>query len=114
MPAMPAMPAMTAMRKCPELVFRPPRFEVNRAVSRQIHEIFTDHSDLVEPVSLDETYLDVTANRRGLPTASETAEEIRAGIRAETGLTASAGISYNKFLASLSAGRRCSRRSGAP
>ena len=101
-----AMPATTAMRQCPELVFVPPRFDVYRAVSNQIHAIFTEYTALIEPLSLDEAYLDVTENRRGLPTASATAKEIRAAILRETGLTASAGISYNKFLAKLASGQR--------
>ena len=101
-----AMPSTTAMRKCPELVFAPPRFEVYRAVSRQIHAIFADYTALIEPLSLDEAYLDVTANLRGLATASQTAQEIRARILAETGLTASAGVSYNKFLAKLASDQR--------
>lgn len=96
-----AMPSITAARQCPDLVFVRPRFDVYRAVSRQIRAIFADYSDLVEPLALDEAYLDVTANRRGLPSATATAQDIRARIRAETGLTASAGISYNKFLAKL-------------
>jgi DNA polymerase-4 len=87
-------------------VFVPPRFEVYRAVSRQIHAIFADYTDLIEPLSLDEAYLDVTENRRGLATATDTAQEIRARILAETGLTASAGISYNKFLAKLASDQR--------
>src|ERR1700758_3056678 len=73
-----AMPSTTAMRRCAELVFVPPRFEVYRAVSRQIHAIFADYTALIEPLSLDEASLDVTENRRGLPTASATAKEIRA------------------------------------
>ena len=101
-----AMPSTTALRKCAELVFVPPRFEVYRAVSRQIREIFADYTSLIEPLSLDEAYLDVTANRRGLPTASATATEIRARILEVTGLTASAGISYNKFLAKLASDQR--------
>ncbi|HEV2677522.1 MAG TPA: DNA polymerase IV [Aliidongia sp.] len=101
-----AMPSTTALRKCPELVFVPPRFEVYRAVSRQIREIFADYTDLIEPLSLDEAYLDVTANRKGIPTASATAMEIRARILEVTGLTASAGISYNKFLAKLASDQR--------
>jgi DNA polymerase-4 len=96
-----AMPSVTALRRCPELVFVPHRFDVYRAVSRQIREIFLDYTPLVEPLSLDEAYLDVTANLKGLPSATETAAEIRARIKADTGLTASAGISYNKFLAKL-------------
>jgi hypothetical protein len=78
-----------------ELVFVPPRFEVYRAVSEQIRRIFADYTPLVEPLSLDEAYLDVTENLRGIPTASATAKDIRARILTETGLTASAGISYN-------------------
>jgi DNA polymerase-4 len=101
-----AMPSTTARRKCPELVFMPPRFEVYRAISRQIREIFADYTDLIEPLSLDEAYLDVTANWRGLPTASATAAEIRARIKEVTGLNASAGISYNKFLAKLASDQR--------
>ncbi|WP_371929744.1 DNA polymerase IV [Brevundimonas sp. C43] len=96
-----AMPSTTAQRKCPDLVFVPPRFEVYRAVSTQIHAIFSDYTHLIEPLSLDEAYLDVTADRRGLGTASARAEEIRRRIFEETGLTASAGVSYNKFLAKL-------------
>ena len=96
-----AMPSTTAQRKCPELIFVAPRFEVYRAVSRQIRAIFLEYTDLVEPLSLDEAYLDVTENRRRLPSASETAREIRQRIFGWTGLTASAGISYNKFLAKL-------------
>jgi DNA polymerase IV len=101
-----AMPSSTALRKCPDLVFTPPRFEVYRAVSQQIHAIFADYTDLIEPLSLDEAYLDVTGNRRGLSSATETAEAIRARILEETGLTASAGISYNKFLAKLASDQR--------
>ncbi len=101
-----ALPSITARRKCPELVFVPPRFEIYRAVSRQIHDIFADYTPLIQPLSLDEAYLDVTANLRGLPTAWATAREIRARILEETGLTASAGISYNKFLAKLASSCR--------
>jgi len=101
-----AMPSSTALRRCPELIFTPPRFEVYRAVSAQIHAVFADYTDLVEPLSLDEAYLDVTANRRGVATATATAEEIRARILEATGLTASAGISYNKFLAKLASDQR--------
>ena len=101
-----AMPSSTALRKCQDLVFVPPRFEIYRAVSRQIRAIFEDYTPLVEPLSLDEAYLDVTENRRGVATASATAKEIRARIFAETRLTASAGISYNKFLAKLASGHR--------
>lgn len=101
-----AMPSVTALRQCAELIFVPPRFEVYRAVSRQIHAIFADYTTLIQPLSLDEAYLDVTDNRRGLPTAWATAKEIRARIREETGLTASAGVSYNKFLAKLASDQR--------
>ncbi|WP_395395993.1 DNA polymerase IV (plasmid) [Novosphingobium sp. BL-8A] len=101
-----ALPSVTALRRCPHLIFVPPRFDVYKEVSRQIHAIFADYTDLIQPLSLDEAYLDVTANRRGLPTAWLTAKEIRARILEETGLTASAGISYNKFLAKLASDQR--------
>ena len=101
-----ALPSITALRRCPELVFVPPRFEAYRAVSRQILGIFADYTSLIQPLSLDEAYLDVTENVRALPTAWSAAKEIRARILAETGLTASAGISYNKFLAKLASGHR--------
>jgi DNA polymerase-4 len=101
-----AMPSTTAMRQCAELVFVPPRFEVYRAISRQIRAIFAHYTALIEPLSLDEAYLDVTQDLRGLQTASVTAKEIRARIFEETGLTASAGISYNKFLAKLASSQR--------
>ncbi|WP_454718824.1 DNA polymerase IV [Caulobacter segnis] len=96
-----AMPSSTALRKCPSLVFVPRRMEVYKAVSQQIQAIFADYSDLVEPLSLDEAFLDVTANKAGIDTATQTARMIRARIQEETGLTASAGISYNKFLAKM-------------
>jgi DNA polymerase-4 len=96
-----AMPSTIAMRKCADLVFVPPRFDVYRAVSRQIHAIFTEYTPLVEPLSLDEAYLDVTDYLRGGMTAWATAKDIRKRIHDETALTASAGISYNKFLAKL-------------
>lgn len=101
-----ALPSVTALRRCPELVFVRPRFDVYRAVSRQIHAIFADYTPRIQPLSLDEAYLDVTENLRGLPTAWATAKEIRARILEETGLTASAGISYNKFLAKLASDHR--------
>jgi DNA polymerase IV len=101
-----ALPSITARRRCPELVFVPPRFEVYRAVSQQIHKIFADYTPFIQPLSLDEAYLDVTENLRGLPTAWATAREIRARILEETGLTASAGISYNRFLAKLASSYR--------
>ena len=96
-----AMPSVTAKRKCPELIFVRPRFDVYRAVSHQIRAIFADYTPLIEPLSLDEAYLDVTENLKAMASATKIAEEIRARIRAETGLTASAGVSYNKFLAKM-------------
>jgi DNA polymerase-4 len=96
-----AMPAVTARRRCPDIVFVKPRFDVYRAVSHQIRAIFADYTDLIEPLSLDEAYLDVTADRRRLGSARATAEAIRRRIREETGLTASAGVSYCKFVAKL-------------
>jgi DNA polymerase-4 len=101
-----ALPSVTALRRCPELVFVKPRFDVYRAVSKQIHAIFADYTPLIQPLSLDEAYLDVTENLRGIETAWATAKEIRARILEETGLTASAGISYNKFLAKLASDQR--------
>ncbi len=96
-----AMPSVTAKRLCAELVFVKPRFDVYKEVSRQIREIFLDYTPLVEPLSLDEAYLDVTTNLKNIPLASAIAREIRARILETTGLTASAGVSYNKFLAKL-------------
>jgi DNA polymerase-4 len=96
-----AMPSVTAKRRCPDLVFVRPRFEAYRAVSQQIRAIFADYTELVEPLSLDEAYLDVSEDLKGIGIATLIAREIRARIRAETGLTASAGVSYNKFLAKL-------------
>ena len=101
-----AMPSTMAARKCDDLVFVPPRFDVYRAVSQQIRAIFADYTPLIEPLSLDEAYLDVTENIKGLPSATATAAEIRARILEDTGLTASAGISYNKFLAKLGSDQR--------
>lgn len=96
-----AMPSFKALEKCPQLIFVRPRFEAYREVSRQIHEIFAQHTPLIEPLSLDEAYLDITENLQGLPTATAVARAIRAAIRERTGLTASAGVSYNKFLAKM-------------
>ena len=96
-----AMPSVTAKRKCPDLIFVKHRFEVYKQVSRQIRDIFEDYTPLVEPLSLDEAYLDVTENSKGMTSATEIAKEIRARIREATHLTASAGVSYNKFLAKL-------------
>lgn len=100
-----AMPSVTAARRCPHLIFVKPRFEIYKAVSQQIREIFAHYTDLVEPLSLDEAYLDVT-DLRGAASATAIAEEIRTRIRAETGLTASAGVSYNKFLAKIASDHR--------
>jgi DNA polymerase IV len=96
-----AMPSVTAKRRCADLVFVKPRFDVYRQVSHEIRAIFARYTPLIEPLSLDEAYLDVTENLKGIALATEIAKEIRAAIRAETGLTASAGVSYNKFLAKL-------------
>jgi DNA polymerase-4 len=96
-----AMPSVTARRKCPDLVFVKPRFEAYRAVSTQIRAIFADYTDHIEPLSLDEAYLDVSEDRHGLGSARAIAEAIRRRIREETGLTASAGVSYCKFIAKL-------------
>ncbi|HEX8656456.1 MAG TPA: DNA polymerase IV [Hymenobacter sp.] len=101
-----AMPSATALRKCPELVFVAPRFAVYKEVSQQIRAIFAEYTPLIEPVSLDEAYLDVTHNLKQLATATQVAREIRARIFAQTQLTASAGISYNKFLAKLASDYR--------
>ena len=96
-----AMPSVTAKRLCPQLIFRPPRFPVYTAISHQIRDIFLDYTPLVEPLSLDEAFLDVTEDLRGIGSATRIAELIRNRIKQETGLTASAGVSYNKFLAKL-------------
>ena len=96
-----AMPSITAKRLCPQLIFVRPRFAAYTAVSHQIRDIFRDYTPLVEPLSLDEAYLDVTADVKGIGSATRIAELIRARIKAETGLTASAGVSYNKFIAKL-------------
>ena len=96
-----AMPAVRAERRCPQAVFVAPDFTRYKAVSRQVREIFGRHTGLVEPLSLDEAYLDVTANTSALPSATATAEAIRAAIREETHLTASAGVAPNKFVAKI-------------
>src|SRR6476619_3041220 len=101
-----AMPSVTARRKCAELIFAKPRFDVYRAVSHQIRAIFAEYTPLIEPLALDEAYLDVTANTKAMASATAIAEEIRVRIRAETGLTASAGVSYNKFLAKMASDER--------
>lgn len=99
-----AMPSRIAHQKCPSLTFVPPRFEVYRAISAQINAIFKRYTDLVEPVALDEAYLDVTQNKLGLPYAINIAKQIKAAILAETNLTATAGVSFNKFLAKMASG----------
>jgi len=96
-----AMPSVTARRRCPELVFCKSRFDVYREVSEQIRAIFRRYTPLVEPLSLDEAYLDVSEDLLGIGSATRIAAAIRAEIRAQTQLTASAGVSYNKFLAKL-------------
>ncbi len=96
-----ALPSVTAKRRCPDLIFVPPRFDVYRAVSNQIREVFAEHTDLIEPLSLDEAYLDVTDNKLEISVATEIATLIRARIKRVTGLNASAGISYCKFLAKM-------------
>ncbi|MBO0360023.1 DNA polymerase IV [Hymenobacter sp. BT186] len=101
-----AMASSVAVRKCPELVFVKPRFEVYKEVSRQIRDIFLEYTPLIEPLSLDEAYLDVTHNLKHIASATQLAQEIRARIHEETRLTASAGISYNKFLAKLASDYR--------
>ena len=101
-----AMPSVTAKRRCPELLFVKPRFDAYRDVSNQIRAIFADYTDLVEPLSLDEAYLDVTEDRLGLGSAKAIADDIRKRIREQTGLSASAGVSYCKFIAKLASDYR--------
>src|SRR6266481_4482065 len=101
-----AMPSVIARRKCPELIFTRPRFDVYREVSLQIRAIFAEYTSIIEPLSLDEAYLDVTENLQGITSATKIAEQIRERILAETQLTASAGVSYNKFLAKLASDHR--------
>jgi DNA polymerase IV len=101
-----AMPSVTAKRQCPDLIFVRPRFEVYKAVSLQIREIFAQHTAIIEPLSFDEAYLDVTENIQGIPLARDVATAIRSKIKEVTGLNASAGISYNKFLAKLASDHR--------
>ncbi|MGW9947333.1 DNA polymerase-4 [Rhizobium leguminosarum] len=96
-----AMPSVTAKRKCAELIFIMPRFDVYKSISLQIRAIFAEYTTLIEPLSLDEAYLDVTDNLKGMKIATDIALEIRAKIKEATGLNASAGISYNKFLAKM-------------
>ncbi|MGJ5020971.1 DNA polymerase IV [Bradyrhizobium oligotrophicum] len=101
-----AMPSVTAKRQCPDLIFVKPRFDIYKAISQQIRAIFALYTPVIEPLSLDEAYLDVTENLQGIPLARDIALQIRAKIKAETGLNASAGISYNKFLAKLASDHR--------
>jgi DNA polymerase-4 len=101
-----ALPSLSALSRCPDLVFVPPRFEVYREISQQMRAIFLDYTPLVEPVSLDEAYLDVTENLKGMDIATEIAEEIRARVKAETGLTVSAGASYCRFMAKMASDQR--------
>lgn len=96
-----AMSGVIARKNCPQLIFVPPRFSRYKEISKQIRAIFHEYTDLVEPLSLDEAYLDVTINKKGNPSASLIAEEIRQEIFDKTGLRASAGISYNKFIAKI-------------
>lgn len=96
-----AMPSKTAREKCPHLIFVKPRFPRYKEISQKIRDIFHEYTDLVEPLSLDEAYLDVTENKKGMESANEIAREIRRRIFEETELTASAGISVNKFLAKV-------------
>lgn len=101
-----AMPALRAEKLCPEAIFIPPDFQRYREASRAIHAIFSRHSDRIEPLSLDEAYLDVTQNKSGLSSATEVAEAIRQSIREELSLTASAGVAPNKFLAKMASEER--------
>jgi DNA polymerase IV len=99
-----AMPSRTAAQRCPHLIFAPPRFEVYREISEQIRSIFESYTDWVEPLALDEAYLDVTHNKKGLSSATAIAREIKQAIVQKTQLTASAGVSVNKFLAKIASG----------
>ncbi len=99
-----ALPSRSAQAKCPHLIFVKPRFEVYKNISAQIREIFYQYTDLVEPVAFDEAYLDVTENKRGVASAQQLADMIRSDIFAATQLTASAGVSVNKFLAKMASG----------
>ncbi len=101
-----AMPAAHALRLCPDIIFIRPRFDVYKNVSLEIREIFHEYTHLVEPLSLDEAYLDVTENKPGNPSATLIAREIKQKIKTKTGLTASAGVSFNKFLAKIASDLR--------
>ncbi|HEY9886970.1 MAG TPA: DNA polymerase IV, partial [Candidatus Obscuribacterales bacterium] len=99
-----ALPARLARQRCPQVIFVPPRFEVYRAVSQEVRAVLARYTDLIEPLSLDEAYLDVTENLVGAPSAIAIAQAIRRDIHHATHLTASAGVSYNKFLAKIASG----------
>lgn len=101
-----AMASLKAMRLCPDLVFVPGRMEVYKEVSDAIHTIFREYTDIIEPLALDEAFLDVTHNKRGIPLAIDIAREIKQRVRDELGLVASAGVSYNKFLAKIASDYR--------
>ena len=101
-----AMPSQKAIRLCPELIFVPSRMDVYKEVSGQIHAIFHEYTDVIEPISLDEAFLDVTENKPGIPLAVDIAREIKGKIRERLGLVASAGVSYNKFLAKIASDYR--------
>ena len=101
-----AMSSKKAMELCPELIFVPGRMDVYKSVSAQIHEIFHDYTDVIEPLSIDEAFLDVTENKKNMELAVDIAREIKARIRSELHLIASAGVSYNKFLAKIASDYR--------
>ena len=101
-----AMPSLKAAKLCPDLIFAPGRMSVYKDISRQIHEIFHEYTDLIEPISLDEAFLDVTVNKKGIELAVDIAKNIKERIREELGLIASAGVSYNKFLAKIASDYR--------
>ena len=101
-----AMSSQKAKRLCPQLVFIPGRMDVYKSVSRQIHEIFHEYTDVIEPISLDEAFLDVTENKPGIPLAVDIAKEIKRKVRERLSMVASAGVSYNKFLAKIASDYR--------
>lgn len=101
-----ALPMAVAKRRCPDLIIVPSRYAVYKSVSRQMHEIFHEYTDIIEPISLDEAFLDVTENKPGIELAVDIAREIKEKIRQRLSLTASAGVSYNKFLAKIASDQR--------
>ena len=101
-----AMSIVKAKQLCPELIIVPGSHEKYKSVSEQVHSIFSDYTDIIEPLSIDEAFLDVTNNKKGMPLATDVAQEIRRRIREELQLTASAGVSYNKFLAKIASDYR--------